>query len=196
MRRAVRAAAAAALAGALAGCSAEGDRPGYAFLPEMFESVPVDGGTPFAPGPRGQGLWLPPEGTVPAGFEPFPYGPGPEEARRAGLELVNPLEATEAELARGRKVFEATCFVCHGTRGEGDGPVIGRFPNPPSLLAERARSLPDGQLLHVVMRGQGIMPSHAVHVAPEDRWRLVLWVRSLQQAGPAEAVPAVAEVRP
>jgi mono/diheme cytochrome c family protein len=75
------------------------------------------------------------------------------------------------------------CAVCHGPGGQGDGPIIGRFPNPPSLLAARAKGLPDGRVVHVIARGQGIMPSHAAQVLPEDRWRVVLHLRRLQEGG-------------
>lgn len=177
-------------AAGLVGCSAEGDHTGYEVLPGMvrsgtvhaFEVDPVTG--------RGPALRLPPEGSVPVGWEPFPYGPGPEEARRAGLELRNPFSASPENLERGKQVFGSVCFVCHGTRGEGDGPIIGRFPNPPSLLAAHARSLPDGQIFHVISRGQGIMPPHAAQVQPDDRWRVILWVRQLQGSGADASAPA------
>jgi len=166
------------------GCGAEGNRPGLAFLPDMAESVPYD---PYDRNDHTGGgtLLLPPEGTIPMGFTPFPYGPEKEEAARAGRELVNPLSAEPEELRRGASEFANKCQVCHGPGGEGDGPIIGRFPNPPSLLGERARALPDGHLYHIMTRGQGIMPSHAVQVLPDDRWRLVLHVRTLQAAAPA-----------
>lgn len=193
-RRRAAVGAAGALVLVLVGCSAEGDRPGVAYVPNMFESVPVDAGSAFPPGPHGQALWQPPEGTVAVETTPFPYGPGPEEAKRAGLEMKNPLEPTDANLARGKQVFETICFACHGLRGEGDGPIIGRFPNPPSLLAARARSLPDGHIFHIITRGQGIMPSHAVQVLPVDRWRAILHLRTLQggTASPSPAAVAVA----
>ena len=35
----------------------------------------------------------------------------------------------------------------------------------------------------VYARGQGIMPSHAAQVLPEDRWRVVLHLRRLQEGG-------------
>ena len=38
----------------------------------------------------------------------------------------------------------------------------------------------DGQLFHVMTRGQGIMVSYAVQVGPEDRWRMVHYIRNLQ----------------
>lgn len=188
----MRAPLAAVLLGALlsAGCSAEGERRGRAFMPEMFDAVPVES---YAPLEGTEGKRLPPEGTVPASGGPFPYGTGPEEALRAGAELVNPLEPAEAEVARGKTVYETVCIVCHGPGGQGDGPIIGRFPNPPSLTAPRAVALPDGQVVHIVARGQGLMPSHAAQVLPLDRWRVTLYLRTLQQ-GTATAPPAPAAV--
>lgn len=173
---------------ALAGCSAEGDRPGFQVLPGMVDSGVVKAYDTNPLSQAGPSLMIPPEGTVPMGTTPFVYGPGPAEAQRAGRELVSPLAATPADLARGKQVFETICFVCHGLRGEGDGPIIGRFPNPPSLMAARAKGLPDGQIFHIITRGQGIMPSHAAQVLPEDRWRVILYLRQLQGVAP--------EVRP
>lgn len=174
----------------LAGCRGGENRPGYVVLPGMVASVPYDAYDPNPALPSGKTLQSPPEGTVPLGFAPFPYGPGPEEAARAGRELVNPLAPTEADLLRGKQVFETVCSVCHGPKGEGDGPIIGRFPNPPSLLAQRAKELPDGRVFHVITRGQGIMPSHALQVVPRDRWRVVLHLRALQGTAPVAVAAA------
>lgn len=175
----------AALALLLAGCRAQGDKPGFVVMPGMQSSVPYDAYDRNPVTHDGQTLLLPPEGTVPFAGGAFPYGPGPEEAERAGRELVNPFEATPAHLARGKQVFENVCSVCHGPGGQGDGPIIGRFPNPPSLTAPRAVGLPDGRVFHVITHGQGLMPSHAAQVLPVDRWRAVLYVRALQQASAA-----------
>ncbi len=179
----------AAICAGVLGCSAEGDRPGYEILPGMVRSGTVHA---YDADPLRKGrpaLRVPPAGTVPVGWTPFSYGPGPEEAKRAGLELDNPFSPTPEHLTRGKQVFDSICFVCHGPRGEGDGPIIGRFPNPPSLLAAHAKSLRDGQIYHIITLGQGIMPSHAAQVRPDDRWRAILWVRQLQQSA-SEAAAA------
>jgi len=188
----------AAIASALvvtAGCGAEGDRPGWKFLPGMMESVPHD---TFEANPVSEtgGMLLPPEGTIPVTGVPFPYGNSEEEAIRAGLELTNPLQPTPENLARGKHRFESACFVCHGAAGEGDGPIIGRFPNPASLIVDHAKSYPDGRIYHVITHGQGIMPSHALQVLPEERWAVVLYLRQLQGLlgnGDAEAPVAAPE---
>lgn len=170
------------LACGAAGCRARGNRKGVVLLPDMLESDAWESYDPdptrevAAPAP------LPPEGTVAMGARAFPYGTGEAEAQRAGIELRNPSTASAETIARGRVVYERVCFVCHGVGGDGDGPVIGLFPNPPSLHAEHARQLPDGRIFHIITRGQGVMPSHALQVLPADRWRVILYVRQLQQA--------------
>ena len=185
----------------LAACSGSGERPMRVLFPDMFASLSYKAYDPHPTLARGQALQLPPEGTAPLEDRLFPYGAGAEEARRAGRELRNPFEPTPANLKRGRKVYDTICIVCHGPKGEGDGPIIGRFPNPPSLLADRARGLPDGQVFHVIARGQGIMPSHAAQVLPDDRWRVVLYLRGLQGAqaparGATGAAPATSAAAP
>jgi len=187
---------AAALAASVVACRAGADRPGVTLLPDMLESraweaydpSPMTGGPATAP--------LPPDGTVAMGAVEFGYGSGDEEAERAGRELQNPFPASPEVLARGRLVYERICFVCHGTAGEGDGPIIGRFPNPASLVAARARQYPDGRIFHVITRGQGIMPSHALQVLPDDRWKVILYVRQLQLAKPLPDADARGEEAP
>ena len=164
----------------LASCRASGDKPGLTFMPDMLRSVPYDTYDPNGVMKNGQTLQLPPEGTVPVEGAAFPYAAGPEEARRAGAELHNPLAPTPDTLRRGKQVYDTICVVCHGPQGAGDGPIIGRFPNPPSFSADHAKQLPDGQIYHIITRGQVIMPSHAAQVLPDDRWRVILYVRQLQ----------------
>lgn len=172
---------AAVLASALGlACRASEQRPGWVVMPQMYRSVSAKPYDASAVNTNGQTLMLPPEGTVAAGAHVLAYGPGPQEALRAGRELRNPMAAEAGNLERGRKVYETVCIVCHGPQGMGDGPIIGRFPNPPSLQAARAKALPDGQVFHIITRGQGIMPSHAAQVLPDDRWRVILYLRHLQ----------------
>jgi len=178
MRRAI------CLASLIAACGADGERRGFIVTPGMDDSVPFDTYEPSKLDPAKPTLLLPPEGTVPMDHEPFAYGRSTEEAERAGRELSNPYTSS-ADLARGKQVYEVFCAVCHGAGGQGDGPIIGRFPNPPSLLANRAKTLPDGHLFHIITHGQGIMAPYAVQVRPADRWKAILHIRTLQGIEPA-----------
>lgn len=121
-------------------------------------------------------------GTIPRGYKPLHYSATPEEALRAGNELTNPFTAgDEKHVARGAAAYGTFCFPCHGGAGLGDGPVTKfGYPPPPSLLAERALAMKDGQLFHVLSYGQGNMPSYASQVSADDRWNIVLHIRALQ----------------
>ncbi|MBI3071398.1 MAG: cytochrome c [Deltaproteobacteria bacterium] len=161
-------------------CSSDPTLPRYEFVPDMVDAVPFEA---FSKNPvtrDGKTLLTPALGTIPRGFKPLHYGTGKEEAERAGRELSNPIARTPEALARGEKVYSVFCAVCHGMRGLGDGPVVPRFPGPPSLLAANAKSMPDGKMFHVLSRGQGLMPPYAAQVSADDRWRAVHFVRALQ----------------
>jgi mono/diheme cytochrome c family protein len=130
--------------------------------------------------PNGMTQQTPPPGTVPRGFQPFHYGSGPEEAERAGRELANPFEPADEPLARGQQVYSSYCAVCHGATGAGDGPLIPKYPNPPSFNTDKSKALADGNMFHVVTMGRTNMPSHAAQVAADDRWKVILYIRRLQ----------------
>lgn len=130
--------------------------------------------------PKGMTLQPPVDGTIPRGYMPFHYGNTPDEATRAGQELTNPFEKNAANLERGKYVFTKNCAVCHGTSGGGDGPVIPKYPNPPSFKTETSRALKDGELFHIITRGRNNMPSHEAQVSAEDRWKVILYIRKLQ----------------
>ncbi len=143
----------------------------------------------FAANPNfgdGKTLREPVPGTVIRDMPPLHYVSNPIDAQRAGRELFNPLDGKRAaDLARGAMVYATFCEVCHGPAGKGDGTVAQRgFPAPPSLLAPRALALPDGQIFHIITFGQGNMPSYASQVDRDDRWKAILYVRSLQGRKP------------
>ncbi len=141
----------------------------------------------------------PPEGSIARNFSPFDYEATPEDALRAGQELVNPLNyGDDQNIGEGGATLFATfCTPCHGPSGLGDGPVtLKGVPPPPSLHLQHALDLPDGQIYHIITHGQKNMASYASQVDRLDRWRLVSYIRDLQEAEikrlEAEKVAAVA----
>lgn len=130
----------------------------------------------------------PVEGTVPVDGTAPRY-----TVQQADTALSSPLQPTATTIERGRALYQNFCLPCHGEAGTGDGPVInvsgqhpGRFPNLPTtdLTAERARGLSDGYIWGVIANGIRIMPSYE-RIPPEDRWRVVEYVRYLQQEAAA-----------
>ena len=54
------------------------------------------------------------------------------------------------------------------------------FPAPPSYHIDRLRQAPVGHFFDVITNGSGTMYSYAARVSPEDRWRIVAYIRALQ----------------
>lgn len=138
-------------------------------------------------GGRATGPMEPPPGSVAVGETPYPYAQN--EADRAGAELINSLTPSAAVVAHGKFVYENVCITCHGPRGAGDGELTALFPKPPSLMTQKVRDWPDGQLFHRPMRGQNSMPSHARQVDATDIWSVIHYIRQLQSVEPV--APAV-----
>lgn len=157
------------------------DNRGFAYMPDMAQSVPYNS---FAPNPvtrDGKTLQAPVPGTIPRGFQPLRYRATPEDALRAGRELRNPVPGSPDALAQGRALYGTFCSVCHGEQGQGDGPLVPRIPNPPSYTSERVRALAPGHILHVITYGSGRMPSYAAQIPLEQRWLIVHHVGVLQR---------------
>lgn len=149
------------------------------FMPGMVSSIAYKPQAPWQRGDAGPPL-VP--GTVVRGFEPFEYKPTPEDALRSGRELTSPVADTNiAALERGAAVYAVMCQPCHGPTGLGDGVITKRgFPPPPSLFADNALNMKDGQMYHIVTFGQRNMPSLASQVPRPDRWKVLAYIRSLQ----------------
>ena len=105
-----------------------------------------------------------------------------------------PFPVTQEVLERGRERYNIYCAPCHSRTGDGNGFIPSRgFPrNPPSYHIERLRKAPLGYFYGVITTGFGIMPDYAPQIPPEDRWRIVAYVRALQlsQGATTADVPA------
>jgi cbb3-type cytochrome c oxidase subunit III len=174
-------------------------RPHYEFVPErqMSQDVAFDSFAPNLNFPDGLTFRSPPPGTIARGQLPIHYEATPVDAVRAGEELKNPFsEADPGRLARGSVVFANFCQVCHGPNGFGNTQVTQRgFPQPSSLMGERALAMKDGQMFHVLTFGQGNMPAHAAQLSREDRWSAILHVRLLQRPHAPSSEPGSAPLR-
>jgi mono/diheme cytochrome c family protein len=173
----------AALALATAGCTtldrAVGKVPWFTTMRDQiavrpFEPVPGDTNT----APR----FLPPEGSVPV--------TGREDSLDiygAGLATVdalrNPIPEGDRDfaVARGRRIFDTYCMVCHGLQGKGDGPVAGKFGYVPDLTQDMTVQRSDGYIYAIMRHGRGVMPRYGDRIRDvTDRWRVVTYVRFLQ----------------
>lgn len=157
--------------------------PNFEFIPEMVRTSAYKAYSNHPDLPGGRTLQLPPAGTLARGRRDIGFGPGEAEALRAGAALANPISTEDLEAAaRGGEMFRIYCSPCHGASGRGDGTVAMRgFPAPPPLNSEKALAMKDGQVFHLIAFGQKNMPGYAAQIDPVDRWKAVLYVRTLQR---------------
>ena len=175
----------------------DSSQPNLEFLPQMAHAPRYNA---FAANPNfadGKTLQSPVPGTIARGELPLHYAAAPADAVRAGEELLSPVPAGNVRArARGEQVFRNFCLPCHGADAKGMGPVTQRgVPPPPSLLATHAMQMKDGQLFHILTYGQNNMASYAIQLSRDDRWNVIVYVRSLQAAAEPTSAPPAAPVK-
>jgi mono/diheme cytochrome c family protein len=101
----------------------------------------------------------------------------PEEAKK----LKNPLTSTDAALTSGRTIYLDKCAECHGETGQGDGPEARMYDPAPGNLTDTKHlsTRTDGELFYQISEGHRPMPAFKKRLSEEQRWQLVLFVRSL-----------------
>ena len=171
------------------GCTSSGDNPGIEFAPQMYIS---DGYEPFsqaeeaeyAYNPNGMTMRLPVNGTVARGQLNYIYpyandGSGYE----ASAAYTSWVPRTEENVAEGERLYNIYCWHCHGKKGKNDGPIFKskKIPGPawsaysdPSMQA-----LPEGKMYHVVTFGKGLMGPHGAMLDPDERWKVIHYVKKL-----------------
>ena len=103
----------------------------------------------------------------------------------------NPFSATSANLNAAKPVFNEYCSNCHGDSGKGDGSDAMMYDPSPSDLtdAKHMNTLTDGEIFYQITQGRKPMPSFRNKLTEDQRWQLVILVRSFA-APTAPAPPA------
>ena len=176
--------------------SCRSDNPndtGYEYMPDMYRSPSLETYSQTGLFADSMTARKPVYGTIPRSFGygrdsmyyvPYPYPNTNEGYEAAGTELKNPMAKTEANVAAGKAIFDVYCIHCHGAEGKGDGSIVanGKYPPPPSY-SNQLKDLPEGKIYHSITYGKNMMGPHASLVNQADRWKLVLYVQSLQKLG-------------
>ncbi len=110
---------------------------------------------------------------------------GPAYIPAAGAP-VNPVVADEVSLARGAQLFSIHCQMCHGEKGQGNGPISAFLiqKKPADLSSDLVQSKDDGTLFLTVSNGFGFMPALNENLMIRERWDVVNYIRTLKAAQP------------
>ncbi|MBC7915587.1 MAG: cytochrome c [Pyrinomonadaceae bacterium] len=165
--------------------------PGWEFARNMYDPIAYNADQPNANFSNKQTAQLPPEGTIPVGYDKMEEYPNTLEGyTAAGVSMKNPLQASSASLKEGQLLYLHMCAHCHGATGNADGKVVsvGGFPPPPSYSTGNSsrggamKDLSDGKIFHTITYGVNLMGPHRTQLSPTERWKIVMYVHELQKA--------------
>jgi len=114
----------------------------------------------------------------------------PESARAK----KNPIPPSSADLETIRPIYRDKCSACHGLTGRGDGHDAALYDPKPTDFTDvrRLSSVTDGELFYKLTEGRKPMPSFKKRLADEQRWRMILLIRTFSappSVGPAGTAP-------
>ncbi len=161
------------------GCTVRKSTTEILYQPQMYHQAAIRPQTRDFLAPNKPGMRVPPAGTVPVGYVPYPL---PDDNPNID-NMVNPLPMSKSVLEAGQKWFNTYCIVCHGPRADGLGYIVPHMTQPPPLYLPPATSWSDGHIFYVITQGQGNMPPYRTELTPQQRWAIVHYVRVLQRAG-------------
>ena len=98
--------------------------------------------------------------------------------------MKNSVPPSDAALRSIRPVYDENCAQCHGNTGKGDGREAKSHGTLPADFSEpgRTSAQSDGELFYKISEGKRPMPSFRNRLTEEQRWQLVLLVRSFAVA--------------
>ena len=179
--------------------------PGSVYMPDMaysraYESYATRDSAVFTMDPNDAGHKiffnnLPPAGTLKRG-ELYPFNVPNDSNGLLNLSSLvkNPLESlTGKELEEAGRLFNINCGVCHGAKGEANGPLAAKVGGVKNIILA-SPGYSDGRIFFVMEYGQNNMGSYASQLSREQRWRIVQYIRTLEpKATPATATPGAAK---
>ena len=165
----------------LGACTSDPNETKLQYFPDMATSAAY----------TSQGNYIdPPEGAIARSAILYP-----ETAEEAEKVLQSPLQGNmEKHLESGKHLFETYCSACHGHTAKGDGTVIDKFVRPPDLTMDFYKNRKDGYYFHrITFGGAAVMPSYGHSTDPKERWEIIAYLRTLQNAAsPGASTPPAA----
>ena len=197
-----------AIGGALlfSSCIKSDDSPGYEYMPDMYRSQAIEAYVDYGmvkDDEKSDAALLrkktisartPAEGSIPFKssqneaelFMPYAYDNTEEGYKQSANNQIPSvfLNDVEENVKEGKRLYNIMCQHSHGMKGQGDGGVVvkGGF-NPPNPYNTGLKDRTLGTIFHVETFGKGAMGPHASQLNKEERWKVAMYVRTLQHDG-------------
>jgi len=174
----------------LASCTKDPNSPGYEYMPDMYRSSAVEAYVDYH-NPDELSAKLPPEGTIAYCADPskvifnlpYPLKNTNEDYEKSAM-IKNPIPYSPGVVKEGEAIYKKMCMHCQGEKGDGQGQIAlnGKIEGIPSYSGT-LKALPEGKMFHTITYGKGLMGSHAGQLNKEERWKVIFWVKALQNGG-------------
>ena len=162
---------------------ADPSRPNYQYMPNMYEPVSYETYQEVGFLPSGTEALTPPENTISRDWLPYEFA-NDIEGKELARTMESPLDSlnSEANLAKGKELYDIYCAICHGAKGAGQGQLVKRekILGVPSY-ADAARNINVGSTYHVIYYGLNSMGSYAGQLNYEERWQVSEYVIKLKE---------------
>jgi mono/diheme cytochrome c family protein len=90
--------------------------------------------------------------------------------------------------AHAAHLFGINCSHCHGSQGDGDGPVAGFLRElPKNLHSAHVQTKSEHEIYGIITEGHNLMPSFRGFLSAEERMLLAQYVKSLGRISNAAA---------
>lgn len=168
-------------------CRTTEDEKGYEYMMDMAQPVSAEAFDPNDKLKGGKVLQKPVKGTIPRGHYSYFEDPGQNMGKKfadrakAGQILKNPIASGYSAIQRGKELYTRFCSPCHGIRGDRQAPLADKGLWAPQLFEDRFKSIPEGEFFYVITMGNATMKSYKSQISPDDRWRIVHYIKSEHQ---------------
>jgi mono/diheme cytochrome c family protein len=198
----------------IAGCSDVRREPGRVYMPDMgysraYETYAELDSDKFTSdiNEAGRKIFynnMPVAGTIARDEEmPFPLAkdaPGDTVNYNASKVILNPIiKMDSAQMQEAQRLYLIYCGVCHGAKLDGNGPLYnggnGAFPAAPANFTGVAKyqTMPEGQMFYSATYGKNLMGSYASQLTRTQRWEVIAYIKSKQNAALAASKPAATD---
>ncbi len=97
--------------------------------------------------------------------------------------IKNPVPLNGPLMEEAKKIYNNTCWSCHGIDGKGEGPAsLQMNKKPADHTSSAVLKQSDGALFWKISVGNGDMQPYSKLLTVKQRWALVNYIRSLSSA--------------
>lgn len=154
-----------------AGCNVAGD---VGNVPTKIQYMPDMADSPTTK--AHESYIEPPEHAVPINGVLYP-----DTVEEAQQVFKNPFPASDANIAKGKALYNTFCIPCHGADAKGKGSLGPQAPVPPDITHANYQKMNDGFFFYRITFGKGMMPGYGHSTNPGERWQIVHYLRTLQK---------------